>query len=93
MVLDKHMVPWYIGTMNTIATNIRFPQDEYRDIKLLALSQGKSTAFVIREAVSWYKRKKLTSKVQISIAEKLRKFSVKIDVPVAELIATGRKFA
>lgn len=78
--------------MNTIATNLRFPADEYREIKLLALSEGKSTAALIRHAVSLYKSKKLTSSVQINMAEQFRKSAVKINISVRDLIKEGRKF-
>lgn len=86
------MVLWYHGTMNTVATNLRFPADEYREIKLLALSEGKSTAALIRHAVSLYKRKKLTSSVQINLAEQFRKSAIKINISVLDLIKEGRKF-
>ena len=36
--------------MQTIATNIRFPKDDYLALRLLAFSEGKSTAALIREA-------------------------------------------
>lgn len=38
------------------------------------------------------KRKKLTSKVKVSLVEKFRKASVKIDVPITGLVASGRIF-
>ncbi len=86
------MVPWYHSTMNTIATNIRFPADEYRELKLLAFAQNQSTASLIRQAVSFYKKQKLSAKLQISLAERLKKISLKIDVPVLELVKEGRRF-
>lgn len=87
------MVLWYHSTMNTIATNIRFPADEYEDIRLLAFAQGQSTASLIRQAVSFYKKQKLSTKLRISLVERLKSVSVKIDVPVMELVKEGRKFA
>lgn len=86
------MVLWYHSTMNTIATNVRFPADEYRDLKLFAFAQGQSTASLIRQAVSFYTKQRLAVKLQISLAEKLKKFSVKINVPVLELVKDGRRF-
>lgn len=86
------MVPWYHDAMNTIATNLRFPADEYHEIKLLALSEGKSTSALIRYAVSLYKRKKLTSSVRINMAEQFKKYAVKINISVVDLIKEGRKF-
>ncbi len=92
LALDIEMVLWYHGTMNTIATNLRFPVDEYRKIKLLALTEGKSTAALIRHAVLLYNSKKLTSSVQINLAEQFRKSAIKIDISVLDLIKSGRKF-
>lgn len=86
------MVLWYHGVMNTIATNLRFPVDEYNKIKLLAFSEGKSTAALIRHAVSLYGNRKLTSSVQINMAEKFKKSAVKINIPALDLIKEGRKF-
>ncbi|MEK7565526.1 MAG: ribbon-helix-helix protein, CopG family [Patescibacteria group bacterium] len=78
--------------MNTIATNVRFPEDDYKELRLLAFAQGQSTASLIRQAVSFYKNRKMSTKLQISLAERLRKVSVKINIPVLELVREGRKF-
>lgn len=78
--------------MQTIATNIRFPQDEYREIKLLAFMQGKSTAALIRDAVNLYKRNTVRAKSKIALVERFRKLSVKINIPVIDLVREGRKF-
>lgn len=79
--------------MQTIATNIRFPKDEYQDLKLLAFSEGKSAAALIREALAWYKQSRFGVRARISTLEKFRKLSVRIDVPVSDLVRQGRKFA
>ncbi len=79
--------------MNTVATNIRFPANEYEELKTLAFLAGKSAAQVIREAVKEYKAQHMkTAKKQISLAEKFRKISVKIDVSTLDLIREGRRF-
>lgn len=78
--------------MNTIATNIRFPQDEYEELKLLAFSEKKSVAAVIREAIVAYKKKKFQVKSKISLSEKFHKLAVTMDIPVANLVREGRKF-
>mgnify|MGYP003395228072 CR=1 FL=1 len=78
--------------MNTVATNVRFPEDDYKELRLLAFAQGQSTASLIRQAVSSYKKQKLLVKLQISLAERLKKVSVKIKIPVLELVREGRKF-
>lgn len=90
--LDKYLIPRYHDTMNTIATNVRFPADEYRELKLLAFAQEKSMAFLIRKAVSFYTKRKLTVKLQVSLAEKLKNVSVNINVPTLELVKEGRRF-
>ena len=66
------MVLWYHSTMNIVATNVRFPADEYQKLKLLALYQVRSIAAVIREAVRIYVRQKITAKMKISLIEKLK---------------------
>ena len=38
--------------MNWISTNIRFPEDQYRKLKLKALKERKSLAKIVREATS-----------------------------------------
>jgi predicted DNA-binding protein len=78
--------------MNTVATNVRFPADEYQELKLLAFSRGQSTASLVRQAVSFYTKQKLTAKLQVSLVEKLKKMAVKIDIPVLKLVNDGRKF-
>lgn len=78
--------------MNTIATNVRFPADDYRELKLLAFAQEQSTASLIRQAVAFYTKQKLVVKLQVSLAEKLKKFSIKINVPTLELVKDGRRF-
>lgn len=77
--------------MNIIATNIRFPEDEYREIKLLAYSEKKSVAALIRQAISMYKKQKFHTKTKVSLAEKFRKLAVHIDTPVLKLVSEGRK--
>jgi len=76
----------------TVATNIRFPKDDYLALRLLALSEGKSTAALIREAAGTYRKLKTASvRSQLSLAKQAGNMSVKIDIPVSELIASGRK--
>lgn len=78
--------------MQVIATNIRFPKDDYLALRLLALAEGKSTAALIREAANDYRRLKTTSvRSQLSLTEQAARMSVKIDIPVARLVVSGRK--
>lgn len=69
------MVPWYYSIMNTIATNVRFPENDYKELRLLAFAQGQSAASLIRQAVSFYVKQKFTTKLRVSLAERLRKIS------------------
>jgi predicted DNA-binding protein len=78
--------------MNTITTNLRFPADEYQDIKLLAFHEGRSIASLIRHAVSLYKNNNFTSSVKVSLVEKFKKMAVKIDISTLNLVKYGRKF-
>ena len=78
--------------MNVIATNIRFPKDEYNDLKLLALAEGRSVASIVREATSLYRKGKLGVKRKVSLLMKMRRAAVKSKVTVLGLIGEGRKF-
>lgn len=52
------MVQWYY--MNWIATNIRFPEDQYIRLKIKAARERRSVADVIRESVGKAAIKKVT---------------------------------
>lgn len=59
MSIDNNLVPLYNGTtMKWIATNIRFPEDMYMDLKFEAARRRKSVAAVVREKVT---KKKVSS--------------------------------
>lgn len=78
--------------MQTVATNIRFPKEDYLALRLLALSEGKSTAALIREAAGAYRKLKTAPvRSQLSLAKQAGNMSVRIDIPVAELVVSGRK--
>ena len=73
--------------MKQVTTNIRLPQDEYQELKRLALTEGKSLASMVREATQEYKVNKLRSpKSRQALFNLIVKSSVKIDIPVTELI-------
>ena len=76
----------------TVDTNVRFDKEEYDLLKTLALADGRSAASLIREAVRKYTEEKLTVKKQVSLAEKMRKNSIKLGIPVRELVVAGRRF-
>lgn len=60
--------------MKWIATNIRFPEDMYMELKLEAAKERKSVAAVVREKVANKKpQKKVDSKKFMQRLEKLAK--------------------
>ncbi len=63
---------WYNGTnMNWVATNIRFPEEEYQKLKMKAARERKSLAAVIREAVNQVVHLPETEKVKKTRAQKI----------------------
>ncbi|OGM24178.1 hypothetical protein A2627_04780 [Candidatus Woesebacteria bacterium RIFCSPHIGHO2_01_FULL_39_28] len=79
--------------MQLVATNVRFPKDEYFELKKLALVEDRSIASLIREATRHYKEQKLASKeTQRNLFRLITNSAVKIDIPVTKLISSGRKF-
>ncbi|MEK7112263.1 MAG: CopG family transcriptional regulator [Patescibacteria group bacterium] len=79
--------------MNYITTNVRLPKEEYEDLKKIAFSQNKSLASLIREATREYKNKSLNNrKARKSLYKLITSSAVEIDVPVTELVHSGRKF-
>lgn len=77
---------------NIIATNLRFPVNEYKEIKLLAFSENRSVSALVRHAVSLYKKQRLTSSAKVKLAERFKKATIRIDTPVLDLVKVGRKF-
>lgn len=79
--------------MQIVATNIRFNKSEYDEIKRISQSNGKSIASFIREAIRDYKENYLKSKAKRKkLFELIAKSSVKIDMPVVDLVHEGRRF-
>jgi len=80
--------------MNVVATNVRFPVDEYADLKRLAFLSKKSIASVIREAVTHYKSEasKAGQAKKMALYDSIVESAVQIDVPVLDLVKEGRKF-
>lgn len=65
-----HLVPLYYDTvMKWIATNIRFPEDMYMELKFEAAKKRKSVAALVRERVE--KEKSMTPK-KIDVEAKMR---------------------
>ena len=88
------MISWYYDTdMKLIATNIRFPEDEYLIIKKLAFAGKRSISSLVRDAVRQYKENKLAnSKDRKALFDTIVKMGVKIDIPVTKLVQEGRRF-
>lgn len=79
--------------MKKVTTNIRLPQNEYKEYRLLALKTGKSFAGLTREALKFYKEKGFGKKVdKLKITRDILKQRVKIDIPTSQLVKIGRKF-
>ena len=79
--------------MNYITTNLRFPKDEYEELKRIAFIEKRSIASIIRQATSEYKNKRLLHKKNWkNLYNSIVKSAVKIDIPVVELVKQGRKF-
>jgi len=57
--------------MNWIATNIRFPEDQYMKLKMKAAKERKSVAAVIREATSFLVEEKETFEERRRKADRL----------------------
>lgn len=56
-----------ISIMNWVSTNIRFPEDQYRKLKIKAAKERKSLAKVVREATSRITIKEEKPKKKINI--------------------------
>ncbi|MBI2020690.1 hypothetical protein HYS94_04720 [Candidatus Daviesbacteria bacterium] len=70
--------------MNWISTNIRFPEDQYRKLKIKAAKERKSLARIIREA---------TAK-NIDVEKKARKRKIKdVDKFMREVEQLGREIS
>jgi len=79
--------------MKKVATNIRLPQSEYKEYRLLALKEGKSFAGLTREALRFYKEKGLGQDYdKMKVIREILRERVKINIPTAQLVKIGRKF-
>lgn len=77
-----------------ITTNVRLPEEEYKEYRKVALEKGKSFAQLIREALRIYKKNRFEDQEQknrITTARRILKNRVKINIPVKKLIEYGRK--
>ena len=70
--------------MNWIATNIRFPEDQYMELKMKAAKERKSVAAVIREAADIVVKPE--KKIQRKMTEKeIKKFMRELDKLAEEI--------
>jgi predicted DNA-binding protein len=77
-----------------ITTNIRLPQEEYKEYRRIALEKGKSFAQLIREALRTYKKLQFEDReqeIRLKAAKNILRNRVRIDIPVKKLIESGRK--
>lgn len=86
------LVPWYYSTMQTIATNIRFPADEYRELRMLAFLEKRPISELIRDSVRRYKtRASSVDNKRMALFRLMIKSRVRINIPTLQLVADGRK--
>lgn len=91
--VDIDQVPWYRGTMQTVATNIRFPHDEYQQLKTLAFLEKRPVSQLIRDSIKMYKTQKtsLGGNKRLELFRLMVKSRIKVDVSTLELVADGRR--
>lgn len=86
------LVQWYRCTMDVVATNIRFPSDEYEQLKTLAFLEKKPISKIIRDSVKMYKSQvSATDRKKLDLFKLMVKSRVKINVPTSELVSDGRR--
>lgn len=92
-LLDSILVLLYYGTMNYVTTNLRFPKDEYEDLKNIAFLQKRSIASLIRDAVRNYRKTRYNTRSQkMKLYHLMAKSRIKIKTSTLELVKMGRKF-
>jgi len=87
-----NLVAWYHGTMQTVATNIRFPADEYQQLKTLAFLEKRPISELIRDSVRRYKtRASSVDSKRMNLFRLMVKSRIKINVPTLQLVTDGRR--
>ena len=77
-----------------ITTNIRLPEDEYKQYRKLALEQGKSFAQIVRQALKTYKKTNLEHEAKKRMAKAagwLWENRIPVNASTKELIEHARK--
>ena len=78
--------------MQTIATNIRFPADEYQQLRTLAFLERRPISQLIRDSVRIYKAQASSvGNKRMDLFRLMIKSRVKINVPTLQLVADGRR--
>ena len=78
--------------MQTIATNIRFPADEYQQLRTLAFLEKRPISQLIRDSVRIYKAQASSvGNKRMDLFRLMIKSRVKINVPTLQLVADGRR--
>jgi len=80
--------------MQMVATNIRFPKQDYEELRTLAFQEKTSLASLINAAVREYKFKKLamSRKGRMRLFETMKNSRIKINVSTVDLVHEGRKY-
>ncbi|MEK7154961.1 MAG: hypothetical protein AAB697_02440 [Patescibacteria group bacterium] len=78
--------------MQTVATNIRFPADEYQQLRTLAFLEKRPISQLIRDSVRIYKAQASSvGNKRMDLFRLMIKSRVKINVPTLQLVADGRR--
>lgn len=81
--------------MKTVATNIRFPKQDYEELRGLAYQEKVSLSSLINAAVREYKFKKLSQnrRDKMKLFDRMWKSRIKINTSTVELVRESRKSA
>ena len=81
--------------MQMVATNVRFPKEDYEELRSLAYQEKVSIASLINKAVREYKFKKLSTsrKNKMKLFNKMLKSRIKIEVSTVDLVGESRRAA
>ncbi len=78
--------------MQTIATNIRFPADEYEQLRTLAFLEKRPISELIRDSVRRYQTQASTvDNKRMDLFRLMVKSRIKINVSTLQLVADGRR--
>jgi len=81
--------------MNQVTVPVRFPKEEYKRYRKIALDQGKSFAQLVRDSMKAHKAGGVDMELikrRKAAAKRLWENRIPIDVPIKDLIREGRRF-